>query len=268
MDLFWIYDIPTWQVGVGITLIFLTISFAGLVTSRPVIEKYFRPLQKDDQPVSAIFSAIGTLYGLLLALVAVATWQDYDEMHSVVDQESASLIQLYRCVSVLNDPSHEAILDDIKTYTKDIIEVEWPDQKHGVVAPSGNALITALHQKIARYESKATTQPIIYTEAVTAFSAMIELRRMRINASNLGIPKVFWLVIVGGAFLGIPILFFFNFPSFRVHLLFTAGYVVYLAGNVAIIAVLDNPLRGEISVSSDPFKTALSVMSSISSQQP
>jgi len=109
MDLFWIYDIPTWQLGVGITLIFLTISFAGLVTSRPVIEKYFRPLQKDDRPVSAIFSAIGTLYGLLLALVAVATWQDYDEMHSVVDQESASLIQLYRCVSVLNDPSHEAI---------------------------------------------------------------------------------------------------------------------------------------------------------------
>ena len=33
----------------------------------------------------------------------------FDEMHSVVDQESASLIQLYRCVSVLNDPSHEAI---------------------------------------------------------------------------------------------------------------------------------------------------------------
>jgi hypothetical protein len=43
--------------------------------------------------------------------------------------------------------------------------------------------------------------------------------------------------------------------------------VFYLSGIVTVIAVLDNPLRGEISVSSEPFENALKVMDKIKQQQ-
>ncbi|NBT43586.1 MAG: DUF4239 domain-containing protein [Gammaproteobacteria bacterium] len=237
MDMYWIYDVPTWQLGLGIKVLFLAISLTGLVVTRNVISKYFHKSQEADQAVSAIFGAIGMLYGLLLGLVAVATWQNYDKIHELVDQESASIIQLYRCVSVLNDPAHEAILQDIMNYTKEVIQLEWP------------------------------AQPIIYAEAVSAFSDLLKARRMRIDGGNLGIPKIFWMVIIGGAFLSIPILFFFNFPSFRTHFLLTGLYVFYLSGMVTLIAVLDNPLRGELSVSSEPFENALKVMANINQHQ-
>ena len=267
MDMYWIYDLPTWQLGLGIKVLFLAISITGLVATRGVIGKYFPRSQEADQAVSAIFGGIGMLYGLLLGLVAVATWQNYDEIHELVDQESASIIHFYRCVSVLNDPAHEAILQDIKSYTKAVIELEWPAQKHGTMASYGTNLLTTLHQRLAYYESKAAAQPIVYAEAVSAFSDMLKARRMRIDGVNLGIPKVFWMVIIGGAFLSIPVLFFFNFPSFRTHLLLTGLYVFYLSGIVTVIAVLDNPLRGEISVSSEPFENALQVITNIDQQQ-
>ena len=267
MDMYWIYDVPTWQLVLGIKVLFLAISLTGLVVTRNVISKYFHKSQEADQAVSAIFGAIGLLYGLLLGLVAVATWQNYDKIHDLVDQESASIIQLYRCVSVLNDPAHEAILQDIMNYTKEVIQLEWPAQRHGTLAASGTDLITTLHQRLAQYESLATVQPIIYAEAVSAFSDLLKARRMRIDGGNLGIPKIFWMVIIGGAFLSIPILFFFNFPSFRTHLLLTGLYVFYLSGIVTVIAVLDNPLRGELSVSSEPFENALKVMANINQHQ-
>jgi hypothetical protein len=263
MDMYWIYDRPTWQVGLVIKVIFLGLSLTGLVATRGVISKYFHKSQEADQAVSAIFGAIGMLYGLLLGLVAVATWQNYDKIYDLVDEESASIIQLYRCVSVLDDPSHQAILEDIESYTKQIMAVEWPAQKHGASPSGGTDLMTTLHQKIAHLEPKARNQPIIYTEAVSAFSDMVKARRMRIDGVNLRIPPIFWLIIIGGAFLNIPILFFFDLPSFRTHLLLTGCYVFYLSGIVTVIVVLDNPLRGEVSVSSAPFKSALDVMASI-----
>ncbi len=263
MDMYWIYDIPSLELGLGIKAIFLFVSLTALIATRGIINKHFHKSHETDQAVSAIFGAVGMLYGLLLGLVAVATWQNYDKLNDLVDEEASSLIQLYRCVNVLKDPSHAAILAGIKIYTKDIIEVSWPAHQHGKALLSGVDLITSLHKKLADYEAKAKNQPANYAEAVSAFSDMVRARRMRVNGLDIGIPSALWLVIIGGAFLTIPITFFFHLPSLRTHLLLTGFYVVFLAGMIALIAVLDNPMRGEISVSTLPYLKALEAMDRI-----
>lgn len=83
---------------------------------------------------------------------------------------------------------------------------------------------------------------------------------MRVNGLDIGIPKALWFVIIGGAFLTIPITFFFHIPSLGTHLLLTGFYVVFLAGIISLIAELDNPMRGEISVSTEPYLKALKAM--------
>jgi hypothetical protein len=263
MDMYWIYDIPSLELGLGIKAIFLFVSLTALMATRGIIAKHFYKSHEADQAVSAIFGAVGMLYGLLLGLVAVAAWQNYDKLNDLVDEEASAIIQLYRCVNVLKDPSHEPILEGIKTYTKDIIEVSWPAHKHGMAPMTGIDLITALHKKLANYESKAKNQPTSYGEAVSAFSDMVKARRMRVNGVDIGIPSALWLVIIGGAVLTIPITFFFHLPSLKTHLLLTGFYVVFLAGMIALIAVLDNPIRGEISISTEPYQKALKAMERI-----
>jgi len=159
MDIYQIYDIPSLELGLGIKAIFLLVSLTALVATRGVIAKYFYKSHEADQAVSAIFGAVGMLYGLLLGLVAVAAWQNFDKLNDLVDEEASSIIQLYRCVDVLKDPSHEEILAGIKGYTKDIIEVSWPAHKHGKSLMSGVDLVTALHKKLANYEAKAKISP-------------------------------------------------------------------------------------------------------------
>jgi len=263
MDIYWIYDIPSLELGLGIKAIFLLVSLTALVATRGIITKHFYRSHEADQAVSAIFGAVGMLYGLLLGLVAVAAWQNFDKLNDLVDEEAASIIQLYRCVNVLKDPSHEEILAEIKTYTKDIIEISWPAHKHGQSPMIGVDLITTLHKKLANYESKAKNQPAGYGEAVSAFSDMVKARRMRVNGVDVGIPSALWMVIIGGAVLTIPITFFFHLPSLKTHALLTGFYVVFLAGMIALIAVLDNPIRGEISISTEPYQKALEAMERI-----
>jgi hypothetical protein len=129
--------------------------------------------------------------------------------------------------------------------------VAWPAHKHGKSSPTSINLITDLHHLMAAYEFKAKNQPASYAEAVTAFSDMVKARRMRVNGIDVAIPKALWYVIISGALLTIPITFFFHIPSLKTHLLMTGFYVLFLAGMITLIAVLDNPMRGEITVSAD-----------------
>lgn len=263
MDMYWIYDIPSIELGLGIKSIFLVTSLSALVITRRIIGKHFQKSHEIDQAVSAIFGSVGMLYGLLLGLVAVAAWQNHDKLKELVDEEAASIVQTYRTISVLKDPSHKLILDDLKGYTKDVIEVAWPAHRHGQNSNSGSDWVSSLHTKIADYESKAGNQTVGYSEAVSAFSAMTKARRMRIYSIDIGIPGELWIVIIGGAILTIPITFFFHMPSLKTHLIMTGFYVVFLGGMIALIAILDNPMRGELSISSQPYQKALDAMERI-----
>ena len=263
MNFYWIYDIPLIQLALGMKAVFLLISLTALLATRGIIAKHFHKSFEADQAVSAIFGAVGMLYGLLLGLVAVATWQNYDKLNDLVDEEASSIVQLYRCVDVLRDPSHKAIQESIKTYTKDLIEVAWPAHKHGKFSPTSVNLITDLHHLLAAYEFKAKNQPASYAEAVSAFSDMVKARRMRVNGIEIAIPKVLWFVIISGALLTIPITFFFHIPSLKTQLAMTGFYVLFLAGMITLIAVLDNPMRGELRVSVVPYKKALEAMADI-----
>lgn len=268
MDMNWIYEIPSLALGLEINAVFLFASLTALIATRNAIAKHFQKSHESDQSVSAIFGGVGTLYGLLLGLVAVAAWQNYDKLNDLVDEEASSIVQLYRSVSVLKDPSHKAILEEIKTYTRNIIEISWPAHQKGMtVTSTGTDLISSLYKKLGNYELKSKDQPASYAQAVASLSEMVKARRMRINGNDIAIPGALWVVILGGAVLTIPITFFFHLPSLRTHLLLTGFYVFFLSGIIALIAILDTPMRGEISVSSEPYQKALEAMERIELEQ-
>ena len=263
MDIYWIYDIPSIELELGIISIFLVVSLTALVVTRRIIVHRHHKTYDIDQAVSAIFASVGMLYGLLLGLVAVAAWQNHDKLKELVNDEAASIVQTYRTISVLKDPSHKFILDDLKGYTKYVIEEAWPAHRRGLKPMAGSDWISSLNKKIADYNSIAGNQTVGYSEAVSAFSEMIKARRLRVYSIDIGIPAALWIVIISGAILTIPITFFFHIPSLRTHMLLTGFYVVFLGGIVSLIVILDNPMRGELSVSPKPYQSALQAMEQI-----
>jgi len=103
---------------------------------------------------------------------------------------------------------------------------------------------------------------------VSSFTDMARTRSLRIDSANLRIPTPFWYVIMGGSFMSIPILYFLKVPSLRLHIIFMVAYTFYLSGIVTLIAVLDNPMRGRLSASSQPFARALKAMTQIDAVKP
>ena len=167
-----------------------------------------------------MFGAVGLMFGLFLGLIAVEAWGNRDKLDDLISQEASSVIQLYRSVSALKDPDHRDVLEEIRGYTENLVEVAWPAYKRGEELDDGESIITLIHQKITAMEPKTSDQAVAYETVVASFFNMTRARSLRIDSADISIPKPFWFVIFGGSIMSIPILYFLKVPSLRLHVIF------------------------------------------------
>ncbi|WNV03919.1 DUF4239 domain-containing protein [Candidatus Methylospira mobilis] len=245
---------PTWQLGAGIVLSFLAFSLAGLIALRGWIYNTFRISDSTNEPISAVFAGVGMLYGLLLGLVAVAAWQNFDSVGSLASKEAASIAALYRDISALQEPAKHSLQNYLADYLAYVIDVEWPLHRHGESPNDGAVILTGFYGVLSGYQPDSISQQILLSESVTAFNHLIELRRARMDSVDVGIPAVFWVVMLAGAFLIIPLIYFFHLPSMKTHLALTAVFSIFLGFMIFLMAAVDNPLRGEVSISPDSYQ--------------
>jgi drug/metabolite transporter (DMT)-like permease len=79
-----IYSTPTWLWGVVLVLVFVTMATIGLVIFNMVVQIEVR---KNHNDVTGFTIAIiAVTYAVLLAFIAVATWETYSRAEEIVDR--------------------------------------------------------------------------------------------------------------------------------------------------------------------------------------
>lgn len=246
--MYWIYDEPTWVLGLVTTLAFLLPAVLGLMLGRKWIYRTFRLSDETNESVNGYFAGAGVLYGLLLGLVAVATWQNYDSANSTASKEASSIAALYRDVSGFPEPERGQLQNYLKQYLNYVIDVAWPAHRHGEVPHGGTLLLSRFQVVLTGFQPSNANQQVILAEALTAFNKLVDARRMRMDSVETGLPGVFWVVILAGAILSIVLTYTFHLPTLRGHLLLTGIYSLFLGFMIFLVVALDNPFRGELSV--------------------
>ena len=253
MSFYWIYDLPTWAFGLGTTLLFILISVSGLALVRTKIYSKFRLSEGTNETVNGFFAGVGVIYGLLVGLVAVAAWDNYQSVDAIASKESAAIAALYRDISTLEQPAKKELQRHLADYLHFVIHVAWPAHKQGERPREGSRMLSRFHAALARYHPRNIEQQTLQAEALTAFNKLIEARRARLAAVDTGIPGVFWLVILGGTFTTIFIAYFFHVSSRLFHLILTGTFGGFVGCVVFLVAAVDNPFRGQVSVSADAY---------------
>jgi hypothetical protein len=100
----------------------------------------------------------------------------------------------------------------------------------------------------------ASGQKIIYAEACRGFNQIAELRGRRLQSVRDGLPGPLWTTVLAGAFLNIAMTWFFDMRSQSMHFWMTVMLSALLGLLIYLLGALDNPFRGEISVSPEPFE--------------
>jgi hypothetical protein len=252
-DFYWIYDIPTWEMVGLFTAVFVGFTWIGILFARPILRLFVSRRNPVNDLVGYLLGAHGVYFGILLGLLAVSAYQNFTQSDTIVAVESSRLAILYRDVSALSEPHASELKAILKDYTSTVIEKDWPQQRDGIVPNDSTKVATRFHMRLVTFEPATKGQEILFAESLRAFNGFIEARRLRLNAVTAGIPGVLWYVVMIGA--GVNILLVWLLDMKLIAHLFLGGVTAFfLATLIALVAAMDNPFRGEVSVSPSSFQ--------------
>jgi hypothetical protein len=144
--------------------------------------------------------------------------------------------------------------DDLRRYTRAVIDVGWPMQQRGIVPNNATGILNDFQEHFMSFEPTTGRQKILATEAYRAFNELTESRRERLNSVTEEMPGPLWSLVILGTVICIALTWFFHMPSFRMHVAMTVLFSALLGLIIFQIAVLDNPYRGRVSVSPEPLE--------------
>lgn len=253
MNFFWLYDLPSWLFAILCISFFVIVAVAGLFILRPFISKRVIP-QAHNDVVSYFMAGMNAIYGITLGLIAVAAWENFADLDDTVSKEAASLAALYQDARIIPNPVGDSLRVALREYTRYTIEEAWPQQRKGILPIGGTARLTVFQNILLHYEPNSKNQEIMIAEIYRQFNHLIELRRIRLQGTDTGLPASVWFVIFFGAVLNIVITWFFVTDKFRVHLLMTALFAGLLGSLFFLVAAMDNPFRGHFGVGPEAFE--------------
>ena len=252
---FWIYDIPNWQVALLFATVFIGFTWVGLLLARPTVRRWVGPQPGVNDLISYVLSSYCVFYGLMLGLVAVGTTQNFAEIEKTVGQEAAALAGLYRDISSYPEPIRGELQSSLRDYCRYVIDKAWPDQRRGVVPEGGSEKLAAFQAKLLAFQPSSKAQEILHAETLRQFSVCMERTRLRLQSVTAGLPGILWFVVVIGAVLNIFLTWLFSIDKLIIHLFLSGILSLFISLVISLIAAMDYPFRGELSVSADPFES-------------
>src|SRR5215471_2925166 len=245
--MYWIYDYPSWFIGLLFCGTFVAFTWMGIFLTRVTVHSWLHREKGANEMVGLALSSYFVLFGLLLGLVAVATYQNFATVGDIVDNEASSLAALYREISSLPQPSRGQLQQRLREYTRYTIEEGWAQQRKGIVPKGETVRSGLLIRSVLDFEPSNHREEIIYEDALRQSVHRNELSRARLSNVTTGLPTVLWWVVAVGAAINI-VLIWMQDMEVHVHMILGAALASILGLVIFLIAELDNPFRGQVSI--------------------
>jgi hypothetical protein len=255
MKLYWLYSVPTWLSGTLTVVAFVAFGLAGLYLTRGWVRRLDNTEHHAYNHIVGFYMAgVTVLYAVCAGLLAIGAWATYSDVQGKVDHEATALGALYRDIGAYPEPARTILEQDLRTYTRQVIDVGWPMQRRGIVPNNASAVLNDFQQHFMSYEPQDERQKILAAEAYRDFNDLTESRRARLNSVTSEMPGPLWALVIAGAGICIAVTWFLHPESFTMHFWMTILFSGLLALVIFLIAVLDNPYRGKTSVSPEPLE--------------
>jgi lipid-A-disaccharide synthase-like uncharacterized protein len=259
---FWIYDQPTWAMALAFSAAFAVFGIAGLTVFRRTTYQWMHRSERTNEVVGFAMSSFALLYGLLLGLLAVAAYGSYTATGDEVTKEAASLSALYRDVSGLPEPKRSELQASLRAYTREVIDVSWPLQREGIVPTGAGKIMKGFVAQLQAFRPADLGEKALFSESLSQMNTLLALRSSRLASVDSGIPDILWAVVLIGALINIILIWMINTER-HVHIIITGMLSAFMGLVIFLIAAMDYPFRGEVSIDAGPFEQVYTMVMAV-----
>src|SRR5271170_302440 len=106
--------------GAATQIVFVIVVFGGGSIAGLCLVRWLVPLdrlQKNHEVAAVTFGVLGAFYGLVLAFVIVAAWEQFDEADASSRMEATALFSVYKLGAAFSEPLRTEIDSAVLEYT-------------------------------------------------------------------------------------------------------------------------------------------------------
>jgi hypothetical protein len=239
------------------------VSLSGLELVQRLVPATSR--QPHNDVAGFIYAALGVIYAVLLALVVIAVWEEYNAASETVEQEANAVAEIFWLAHRLPEPEGTHIQELARSYAQDVIDEEWPLMEQGQAplmtqtqgTPAGWTLIDEIRANLQEFQPHTPADEQLYAEGLDQVQILADARRMRLVAAEEGIPGVLWAVLIFGGVAAIGFTYLFGLENTWAHrlMVFTLAAVIGLV--LFTIGALEHPFSGGARVGTEAFDLIL-----------
>ena len=249
----WLESLPTLAAGVLIVGGFVVSTLlAGYLVAR------YTPgdirLAHNDR-AGFILAVIGVVYAVLLAFVAIGTWERFNQAEARSYEEAEALATVYRDAESFPDAAPLRAM--LRAYVRSVIDDEWPQMRRGQRATASNALLEAADKYVRHLPVGSVAAQDVHAQMLAAMDTALADRETRLTIDFIGINSIMWAVLVAGAYITVAFTYLFGFERTVMQQLMIGGLSLTIGLVLFLVVGLDYPFRGSIAVGPDAFRDLL-----------
>jgi len=242
---------PAWTILIGTILVSCLLTYLAFKILRSLFTT--EELEKFKEVTGIYVSMIGILYGVFLAFIVIAIWENYDAVKNNIDKEADALGNLYRDAKGLPPGTKYSIDSCVRKYVTYVIESEWKMMANNKESKDAMDARNKLQNLIIKIKPHDLGEQVIYSEMISNLNDLTVARRIRVNTANAGLPMILWVILFGGGLLLLFYIACFYVENYKFHLWLAFGVSGLIAILLFVAMQLNYPFVGTDGLKPDAF---------------
>jgi hypothetical protein len=221
--------------------------------------------QQHNDVAGFIYAALGVIYAVLLALVVIAVWEEYGAANDTVEQEANAVAEIFWLAHQLPEPEGRELQELCRSYVEEVINVGWPLMQEGRTpslkrsqeSSRGWVLIDDIRASVQEIEPHTKADEQLYAEGLDQVQRLADARRMRLVASEEGIPGVLWAVLIFGGIAAVSFTYLFGLENTWAHRLMVITLAAVIGLVLFTIGAIEHPFSGGARIGTGAFELVL-----------
>jgi hypothetical protein len=249
---------PLWIAALIVVGFGTAISMAG-----PTIVRRYVTLDKlnsHNEIAGFKFTAVATLYAVLLAFVIIVVWERFSAAQADVVNEAGAAVTVYRLSPALGDKPGAELRDALTKYLEVVITDDWQAMGQSNIdgAVTARQALDSIYAALLASTGAGPGSNAVVSEILHQLDEMTQARRARLIAAKGTVPDVIWYVLFGGAVMTIGFTFFFGTKNLRAQTLMTGLIALLITAELLAVIAIDRPFTGGVAVTPDALTAVLS----------
>jgi len=209
---------------------------------------------KDYDIIQGFIEWFGVPYGLLLALVLVNVWTQFEATNRSFDEEADAILMVYDTTLLVLDSSIKAkVCCLLLLYAKHVYKHYDDEFENKTKKSIGDIILNKIRTSVGILLWDKNDKEL-GLEIIREVNKLIDLRGDRLAHSKQRIlPPVFWLSFIASIIWLLPF-FALNFIDPKLGIVFITGVTLIVVAILLVILDLDDPITGTWKVKLDSWK--------------